>query len=133
MGSRRYKDWIYPAGVILLAYTVFHFVGIGCPIRFVSGISCPGCGMTRAWLAVLRLDFAVAFYYHPLFFLPPVALAVWFLKSKINLKIYKIIMLTMAALFITIYLLRLVLNGGEIVVFEPQNNIIFRLLRHERK
>ena len=42
-----------------------------CPFRFFFGISCPGCGMTRALLAALRLDFAAAFSYHPLFFLLP--------------------------------------------------------------
>ena len=33
-------------------------------------IPCPGCGMTRAHLAALRLDFPSAFFYHPLWFLP---------------------------------------------------------------
>lgn len=54
--------------------------GIGCPIRFVTGISCPGCGLTRAWLSALQFDFAAAMAYHPLFWLvpPTVLLAVWF-------------------------------------------------------
>lgn len=38
-----------------------------CPFLFLWGIPCPGCGMTRAFLALLHLDFAAAFYYHPLF------------------------------------------------------------------
>lgn len=130
---RKHKDLICLVGTIVLIYAVFDLVGIGCPIKFVTGISCLGCGMTRAWLSVLRLDFAAAFYYHPLFLLPLVAVIVYFLKSKINLKIYKIIMLTIIIAFITIYLYRLILIDGDIVVFEPGNNIIFRLLGHERK
>lgn len=133
MWLKQHKDLIYPMAAILLVYVFFHFAGIGCPIRFITGISCLGCGMTRAWISLLKLDFKAALYYHPLFALPPVALAVYLFKSKINIKIYKIIMLTMIIAFITIYLYRLIYTEGDIVVFEPQNNIIFRLLGHERK
>lgn len=46
-----------------------------CPIRAVTGVICPSCGMSRAVLAALRLDFAAAFYYHPMFWaVPPVIL-----------------------------------------------------------
>lgn len=129
---KRHKDLIWGAAAILFIYVVFHLAGIGCPIKFVTGISCLGCGMTRAWLSLLKLDFAAAFYYHPLYAVPPLAILVYLLKSKINIKIYKIIMLTIISAFIIIYLYRLLFTEGDIVVFEPQNNILFRLIRHER-
>lgn len=130
---KRHKDLIWGAAAILFIYVAFHFAGIGCPIKFVTGISCLGCGMTRAWLSLLKLDFAAAFYYHPLYAVPPLAILVYLLKSKINIKIYKIIMLTIISAFIIIYLYRLLFTEGDIVVFEPQNNILFRLIGHERK
>lgn len=133
MSLKKHKDLMGLAAGIVFIYGVMHLVGIGCPIKFVTGISCLGCGMTRAWLSVLKLDFSSAFYYHPLFMLPPVAVIVYLIKSKINLKIYKIIMLTIVAAFITMYLYRLLFTDGDIVVFEPGNNIIFRLLEYERK
>lgn len=40
-----------------------------CPVRLIFGIECPSCGMTRAFLSALRLDFKAAFSYHPLFLL----------------------------------------------------------------
>ena len=41
----------------------------GCPLcRFLS-VSCPGCGLTRAWFSFFRGDFRQAFRYNP-FFLP---------------------------------------------------------------
>lgn len=40
----------------------------GCPILRVFGVPCPGCGMTRACAALLRLDFRAAAAYHPLVF-----------------------------------------------------------------
>lgn len=124
---KRYKDYIYPAAVIGGFYAVLLSCGITCPIKFVTGVSCPGCGMTRAWLSVLRLDFAAAFYYHPLFMAPPIAAVVFFLKSHINRNIYRAIMLTLGAAFIIMYACRLMFAEGDIVVFEPGNNIIFRL------
>lgn len=54
---------------------------IKCPVRFLSGIPCPGCGMTRAVIALLRLDFREAYLYHPLVFAIP-AVAIWALASK---------------------------------------------------
>jgi Protein of unknown function (DUF2752) len=36
-----------------------------CPIRAVTGYWCPGCGMTRAVLALGRGDWSVANRYHP--------------------------------------------------------------------
>ena len=63
---KKYLKLLIPLSLIALIYLVFHLVGIGCPIKFVSGISCPGCGMTRALAAVLRGDAASAFSFHPL-------------------------------------------------------------------
>lgn len=43
-----------------------------CVFRTVTGVPCPGCGLSRAWLAALRLDFGAAFGYHPMFWSIPV-------------------------------------------------------------
>ena len=39
----------------------------GCPFNYLFHIPCPMCGMTRAHLAALQLDFDKAFALHPLF------------------------------------------------------------------
>lgn len=54
-----------------LAFFVMKRTGIGCVFLYFLGIPCPGCGMTRALLALLRLDLAAAFSYHPLIFVMP--------------------------------------------------------------
>lgn len=47
----------------------------GCPLHRLTGLPCPGCGMSRALFSLAKLDFTGAWYYHPLvFFLPPAAL-----------------------------------------------------------
>ncbi|HEX6276690.1 MAG TPA: DUF2752 domain-containing protein [Polyangiaceae bacterium] len=45
------------------------FVAVGppmCPTALFFGIPCPGCGLTRATLALLSGDFGAALRFHPL-------------------------------------------------------------------
>ena len=123
------KELICAVTAVVVLYTAMESIGITCPIKFITGISCAGCGMSRAWMAFLHLDIAKAFAYHPLFWLVPIAVIVLLCKSKINIKFYKIFMFTMAGAFVIVYLYRMFIGTGDIVVFEPQNNILFRIIR----
>ncbi|RHM13922.1 DUF2752 domain-containing protein [Lachnospira eligens] len=114
---------------VVVLYVILESFGVTCPIKYITGISCAGCGMSRAWIALLHFNIHEAFMYHPLFFLPPVVVIVMLLKSKINIKFYKIFMFTMAGAFVIVYLYRMFIGTGDIVVFEPQNNILFRIIR----
>ena len=40
-----------------------------CVFKGVTGMPCPGCGMTRACLAILQGEFSTAWRYHPFSFL----------------------------------------------------------------
>lgn len=114
---------------VVVLYVIHESFGVTCPIKYITGISCAGCGMSRAWIALLHFNIHEAFMYHPLFFLPPVVVIFMLLKSKINIKFYKIFMFTMAGAFVIVYLYRMFIGTGDIVVFEPQNNILFRIIR----
>ena len=37
-----------------------------CPFALITGMACPGCGMTRAASSLVRGDFSTALGYHPL-------------------------------------------------------------------
>ncbi len=37
-----------------------------CAFRDVTGIPCPGCGLTRSWVALLHGDLAASLGFHPL-------------------------------------------------------------------
>lgn len=55
------------AMVIIIAYFVFFkriFYSM-CPLVVLTGFPCPGCGLTRAGVAVLSLDFVSAWRIHP--------------------------------------------------------------------
>lgn len=41
------------------------FVFLPCPSRLLAGVACPGCGMTRACLALVRGDLLLAWHHHP--------------------------------------------------------------------
>ena len=100
---------------------------IGCPIRWITGIPCAGCGMTRAWIAVLHLNFCDAYYYHPLYPLPLVALILFLMKKKIKPWVYKLSFYIIAVLFLVVYLYRLV-HGDDVLVVDIKQGIIFQII-----
>lgn len=57
---------------------IFWYFKIPCFFKEFFGISCPGCGMSRAVLSVIKFDFVAAFSYHPMFWSLPV-LYIYFL------------------------------------------------------
>ena len=109
------------AAVVLL-YLVLEGFGITCPIKFLTGISCAGCGMSRAWMAVFHLDFARACYFHPLFF-------VILLKKRIKPVFYKGFIFTMIALYVIVYLYRMIWGDHQVVVFEPAKGCMVLLIQ----
>lgn len=59
--------------VLCVVLCVWTALNLPCPVRtLLGGIPCPGCGMSRAWLAALRLDFRAAFAFHPMFWSIPI-------------------------------------------------------------
>ena len=120
---------ITSVAAVVVLYVILESFGVTCPIKYITGISCAGCGMSRAWISLLHFNIHDAFMYHPLFFLPPVVVIVMLFKSKINIKFYKIFMFTMSGAFVIVYFYRMFIGTGDIVVFEPQNNILFRIIR----
>ena len=94
--SHRRIEVITSVAAVVVLYVILESFGVTCPIKYITGISCAGCGMSRAWIALMHFNIHEAFMYHPLFSPPPVVVIVMLLKSKINIKFYKIFMFTMA-------------------------------------
>ena len=66
--KRRFKRLCAAAAAILAVGLGYAFLGvwlggtlIPCFIHELTGLYCPGCGLSRMCLALLRLDFAAAF------------------------------------------------------------------------
>ena len=64
------------AGLLLVAV-------YGCPIYEITGICCPCCGVTRAWLSFFQGDVAAAFRYHALFPILPLVGILYIWNAKI--------------------------------------------------
>lgn len=69
--------------IVIIAYFVilrkiFHTI---CPVVLFTGFPCPACGLTRAGMRVLHLDFAGALHTHP-FIYPIIVLAVIFFAER---------------------------------------------------
>jgi hypothetical protein len=56
-------------GLAYLLLTLFTDFRIPCLFHELTGLKCPGCGITRMILSLVRLDFASAFRYNPLLFI----------------------------------------------------------------
>lgn len=120
------KDMSALAGIVLF-YVLLESLGVTCPIRFLTGISCAGCGMSRAWLSLLRLDLAGALYYHPLFWLPIPAAALLLFHHRLPKRVFTVGLSLCGVLFVLVYFIRLGLPG-DIVVFAPREGLVWRLL-----
>lgn len=117
---------------IFLAIFLIYILFTGCPIKLFTGVSCAGCGMSRAYFSLLHLNFRDAFYYHPLFPCPVIFVAVYIMtKFGFPQKAAKAIYGVMIFLFIAVYIYRMVTPyDGNIVVFEPQNGLIFKAIKY---
>ena len=65
------------------AALIFHALGIGCPIRWLTGIPCAGCGMTRALISFATCHFREAVRFHPLVFAVPPAFLLWVFRRRL--------------------------------------------------
>lgn len=111
--------------IFLVIFLIYMFTG--CPIKLFTGVSCAGCGMTRAYFSLLHLNFRDAFYYHLLFPCPIIFVAVYIMtKFGFPQKAAKVIYGVMIFLFIAVYIYRMLNPNDSIVVFEPQNGLIFK-------
>lgn len=105
------KYWIILL-ILSLYILITYLLGVcNCILKLITGIPCPGCGMTRACISILRFDFVQAFKYNPLvFILPFIAWVIIFNERPIINKIYKnnIFWIVVLLLVVSTYILRFI-------------------------
>ena len=114
----------------LVAYCAIAVIaGIPCPIKWLTGISCPGCGMTRSVLALLRLDFSAALQLHPLvFYLLLAAPTMVILHLRNQNKPCKRLLLVSAGLMVAVYLWRMIFLHSSVLEFAPKEGLIGQIV-----
>jgi len=116
--------------ILILAIITLSFLGIyKCPIKYLFGIPCPTCGMTRAFYSIFSLDIKKAFYYHALWPIVIIGIIVFILYK------FKIIKLKQKDIDLLIYLLIFLLlfyyiyrhiTHSPIVKINIQNSLILK-------
>lgn len=79
-------NWKYKLlilGAVAGGIALWWLLQLPCPWYALTGIPCPGCGMTRAVLAALQLDFITAFRMHSMVWSIPVLIAFFWKDGKI--------------------------------------------------
>ena len=114
--------------VVILIYAILQIIGITCPIKYIFGVSCPGCGMTRAVISAVTFKFERAFFFHPLWFAMPVFLALYlYARIKNKTKLEKIVVCTFVISILSVYVVRAIFFQSEIVCFSWKNGLIYKL------
>ncbi|MBO5904589.1 MAG: DUF2752 domain-containing protein [Clostridia bacterium] len=69
-------------GIVYAVFVRLSGRGIPCVFNLITGLKCPGCGISRMFLALFRLDVVAAAHYNLLVLcLLPFALVLFFYKS----------------------------------------------------
>ena len=117
---------------LIAAVLLMHFSGIGCPIRWLSGIPCAGCGMSRAALALAHGHVQEAVRLHPLvLLLPPGALlcaAYALMPERFPKKAVNIALWGTAALFVIVYTVR-ILHHDPVLYINLSEGMLWKLTR----
>lgn len=80
---------------------------VPCVFHELTGFYCPGCGITRVTLSLLRLDFVKAFSYNPLLFVLLPLYTIYFVTNKKQMRLTSnAIMAVMLILTLSFGLLR---------------------------
>ena len=127
---REHKRDLIAISAVVIVYLVMFLLGITCPIKYLTGISCPGCGMSRACIHALKLDFALAFQFHPLWIALPFALFfLVFFKVKAMKKSFYVTLAVSVCVMLAVYFIRIISGEGSVVVFSPKSGLIYRAVQ----
>ena len=127
----KYKVYLITLAVLLIYVLCAFALKMPCPIKHLTGISCAGCGMSRALMSALSLDLTGAFRYHPLWVtVPPAAVALAILGANEKKHASMILLVCLAILFFGTWIVRLA-TGDEIVRFDLAQGALARLLNKE--
>ena len=112
--KKQFKTAVILAGGFILWVGMSFVTGTICWFQAILGVPCPGCGSTRAALALLQGNFAEAFYWHPLIIvslviLPYLAVRKIILRHKPMKPIEMKVLIGIAVLYLAVFMVRMIL------------------------
>lgn len=96
-------------GVVIYTYLADPSKGpiLPCVFNKITGLYCPGCGMTRAVHSMLKFKFYQALRFNALVWILPIPLiCYYFISHKGNLKVARILLILMISISISYGIIR---------------------------
>ncbi len=120
---KQLKEQLLFTFMISSIYIIALFLGfpIGDIASKITGIDCPGCGMTTAWYWLLKGNLEYAIYFHPLFIVPALLAGLYVLNNNVLKKSSKYITYSihiLITLFLIFYLIRVIYDIPGVIELE---------------
>ena len=74
-GGRLLVKHALAVALLIIVPLLYELSGIGCPFRAIFGFPCPTCGVTRALICLVKLDFTGYMQWQPM--AVPLVFALW--------------------------------------------------------
>lgn len=119
-----------PTALVFALIAVFYLI-CHCPFKWFFGIPCPGCGMLRACLSLIKLDFSAAFAYHPLVFLM-IPVGIYLLLKRLGVFSFKkrtetAFLIVLAVIFGSVYFIRL-FGDSQVVKIDFNSSVLHKII-----
>ena len=85
------KSLIISIGIFIIIDIIFRIITgtfIPCIIKRVTGFYCPGCGITRMFVSILKLDFYQAFRYNVFLFILLIITVIYEIIKLISIHLF---------------------------------------------
>lgn len=103
-----------------------------CPILRMFGVPCPGCGMTRACAALLRLDFRAAAAYHPLVFVLIPGLLYFIFREllpfSLSRKAETILLAAFMVALVAVYCYRMFISHAAVLETDFSSSVFYKII-----
>ncbi|MBN1623217.1 MAG: DUF2752 domain-containing protein [Clostridia bacterium] len=108
MDIRKIKKHIpfFLAILVIVLFLLLASVDL-CLFRRLTGLPCPSCGMTRAYISLFKGNIANAFFMHPLFPLVPVIM-ILLIVSRYRKKHFTKTYIALGFIFLITYIIRMI-------------------------
>lgn len=83
MGRIKWKEKLLITAGLIVGIALMFVFQVGCPFQRLTGVDCPGCGMTRAVLLALQGRFADALRRHWMVWSLPLIYALFLTDGRI--------------------------------------------------
>ena len=77
------KDKLIATAAVAAVIAAMYILDLSCLFMGLFDIPCPGCGITRAYIALFHLDFAAAFAHNPMFWTVPILYVSYLFDDKL--------------------------------------------------